>query len=409
MEQQLAQPMELSSTVASSVSVERVDWPVVALTFFAMAYNSILAFINCHLFFVNVTLVMASEIIIIGLGLVLWVNRGLKKADRNILYFVGCFIVISLVMSILNQRIYVDALRNMLIVGVFIGLGKSVNIATVKTAFMLCTVLVLGVLLIELSSLPTYASLLKPAQYFVNTRGFAEMDYDDTGIFKNALGFDGRFSYGIFTGPRTSSIFLEQVSLANYAAALCIFMLSLWPHVSFKVKFMHIATVLLVVLSNNTRTTSILLVLSIVGYYLYPRIPKYTSVLLAPAIIVLGIVVYYMNPYARGDDFVGRTSFTGYVLTHMGLSEYFGMSIDKLALLGDNGYPYLIYSSTIFGMIVFWLFVSLVIPQDSPPQRRCANSLALYIFINLLVSGTATFSMKVGAPLWLLEIGRAHV
>jgi hypothetical protein len=402
MEQRLAQPMERSSAIVSSASSERVDWPVVTLTFLGLAYNAMLAFINCHLFAVNVGLVMACEIIILGLGVAIWVNRGLRKADRNILYFVGLFLILSLVMSILNQRIYVDALRNMLIVGVFIGLGKSVNIATVKMAFLLCTALVLGVLIIELSSLTTYASLLKPAQYFVNTRGFAEMDYDDTGIFKNALGFDGRFSYGIFTGPRTSSIFLEQVSLANYAAALCIFMLSLWPHLSFKVKCMHIATVLLVVLSNNTRTTSILLVLSIFGYYLYPKIPKYTSALLAPAIIALGIVVYFMHPFERGDDFVGRTSFTGYVLMHMGLSEYFGMSIDKLGLLADNGYPYMIYSSTIFGMIAFWLFVSFVIPQDSPPQRRCANSLALYLFINLLVSGTATFSMKTGAPLWLL-------
>jgi hypothetical protein len=411
MEQRLTHPIGLPRVATAPATGERIDWTIVTLTFLGLAYNGILAFINSHVFAINVSFVVVSEISILGAGLVVWWRHGIKKTDRNILYFVASFLVISLVMGILNQRIYLDAFRNILIVGVFIGLGKTANVATVKAAFLCCTVVVLGILILELSALTSYASLLEPAQYYINTRGFQELTYDDSGIFKNALGFEGRFNYGIFTGPRTSSIFLEQVSLANYAAALCIFMLSLWPQVSAKVKFLHILTVVLVVLSNNTRTTSILLVLSIFGYYLYPRIPRYSNVLLAPMIIAVGILVYTLYPYARGDDFIGRTSFTGYVLTHMGLSEYFGTSIDKLKLLADNGYPYLIYSSSIFGMILFWLFVSLVIPQITPAQRRCANSLALYMFINLLVSGTATFSIKVGAPLWLLVglMANAHL
>jgi hypothetical protein len=413
MEQRLARPIVMSNAnvTATPVTAERIDWTIVVLTFLGLAYNAILAFINAHIFAVNVSMVVVFEISVLGAGLLVWWKRGIKTTDRNVLYFVGSFLIISLVIGMLNQRIYLDAFRNILIVGVYIGLGKSANVATIKAAFLACTLLVLGVLILELSDVSSYAALLKPANYYINTRGFKELSYDDSGIFKNALGFEGRFSYGIFTGPRTSSIFLEQVSLANYAAALCILLLSLWPQIGIKVKLLHILTILLVVLSNNTRTTSILLVLSVFGYYLYPRIPRYSNVLLAPIIIALGIFIYTLYPYARGDDFIGRTSFTGYVLTHMGMPEYFGASIDNLKMLADNGYPYLIYSSTIFGMVLFWLFVSLVVPQITPAQKRCANSLALYMFINLLVSGTATFSIKVGAPLWLLVgfMATAHI
>ncbi|MGI4839363.1 MAG: hypothetical protein ACRYF9_17260 [Janthinobacterium lividum] len=413
MEQRLARPIVMSNAnvIATPVTAERIDWTIVVLTFLGLAYNAILAFINAHIFAVNVSMVVVFEISVLGAGLLVWWKRGIKTTDRNVLYFVGSFLIISLVIGMLNQRIYLDAFRNILIVGVYIGLGKSANVATIKAAFLACTLLVLGVLILELSDVSSYAALLKPANYYINTRGFKELSYDDSGIFKNALGFEGRFSYGIFTGPRTSSIFLEQVSLANYAAALCILLLSLWPQIGIKVKLLHILTILLVVLSNNTRTTSILLVLSVFGYYLYPRIPRYSNVLLAPIIIALGIFIYTLYPYARGDDFIGRTSFTGYVLTHMGMPEYFGTSIDNLKMLADNGYPYLIYSSTIFGMVLFWLFVSLVVPQITPAQKRCANSLALYMFINLLVSGTATFSIKVGAPLWLLVgfMATAHI
>lgn len=413
MEQRLARPIIMSNANVSAtpVTAERIDWTIVVLTFLGLAYNAILAFINAHIFAVNVSMVVVFEISVLGAALLVWWKRGIKTTDRNVLYFVGSFLIISLVIGMLNQRIYLDAFRNILIVGVYIGLGKSANVATIKAAFLACTLLVLGVLILELSDVSSYAALLKPANYYINTRGFKELSYDDSGIFKNALGFEGRFSYGIFTGPRTSSIFLEQVSLANYAAALCILLLSLWPQIGIKVKMLHILTILLVVLSNNTRTTSILLVLSVFGYYLYPRIPRYSNVLLAPIIIALGIFIYTLYPYARGDDFIGRTSFTGYVLTHMGMPEYFGTSIDNLKMLADNGYPYLIYSSTIFGMVLFWLFVSLVVPQITPAQKRCANSLALYMFINLLVSGTATFSIKVGAPLWLLVgfMATAHI
>lgn len=413
MEQRLARPIIMSNAnvTATPVPAERIDWTIVVLTFLGLAYNAILAFINAHIFAVNVSMVVVFEISVLGAALLVWWKRGIKTTDRNVLYFVGSFLIISLVIGMLNQRIYLDAFRNILIVGVYIGLGKSANVATIKAAFLACTLLVLGVLILELSDVSSYAALLKPANYYINTRGFKELSYDDSGIFKNALGFEGRFSYGIFTGPRTSSIFLEQVSLANYAAALCILLLSLWPQIGIKVKMLHILTILLVVLSNNTRTTSILLVLSVFGYYLYPRIPRYSNVLLAPIIIALGIFIYTLYPYARGDDFIGRTSFTGYVLTHMGMPEYFGTSIDNLKMLADNGYPYLIYSSTIFGMVLFWLFVSLVVPQITPAQKRCANSLALYMFINLLVSGTATFSIKVGAPLWLLVgfMATAHI
>lgn len=413
MEQRLARPIIMSNAnvTATPVTAERIDWTIVVLTFLGLAYNAILAFINAHIFAVNVSMVVVFEISVLGAALLVWWKRGIKTTDRNVLYFVGSFLIISLVIGMLNQRVYLDAFRNILIVGVYIGLGKSANVATIKAAFLACTLLVLGVLILELSDVSSYAALLKPANYYINTRGFKELSYDDSGIFKNALGFEGRFSYGIFTGPRTSSIFLEQVSLANYAAALCILLLSLWPQIGIKVKMLHILTILLVVLSNNTRTTSILLVLSVFGYYLYPRIPRYSNVLLAPIIIALGIFIYTLYPYARGDDFIGRTSFTGYVLTHMGMPEYFGTSIDNLKMLADNGYPYLIYSSTIFGMVLFWLFVSLVVPQITPAQKRCANSLALYMFINLLVSGTATFSIKVGAPLWLLVgfMATAHI
>ena len=86
----------------------------------------------------------------------------------------------------------------------------------------------------------------------------------------------------------------------------------------------------------------------------------------------------------------------------MGFAEYAGMRISELGKLMDSGYPYVIYSSTVLGLILHWLYVCFIVPQHTPEQRRCAYGLAVYTFMNLLIGGTAIFSIKVSAVLWLL-------
>ncbi|MBD8639447.1 hypothetical protein [Sphingomonas sp. CFBP 13733] len=53
-------------------------------------------------------------------------------------------------------------------------------------------------------------------------------EFNETGLFNNAAGFESRFSFGVFSGARTSSVFLEQVSNANFAGILCVFLVATW-------------------------------------------------------------------------------------------------------------------------------------------------------------------------------------
>jgi putative polymerase len=379
-----------------------VDRWVLGLTLLAVTYNALLAFINAHVFAVNFGLVAVTEIMILGMCLVKLMRDGIKQDCANILWYCGASLIIAMAISLMNGVLFVDAFRNALIITLFLCLGRNIQFATLRKTFLVVSVLVLGVMLIEMTSLLTYAQIFKPAVYFLNTRGMPEFELDDTGIFRNALGFAGRFSFGIFAGPRTSSLFLEQVSLANFAAVLCVFLLACWPRLSFRERVVHVALAALIILSNNTRTTSILFVLSIVGYFVYPRLPRYLNVLVAPLIIVAGVTIYTMYPHYINDDFAGRVSHTGRIISNMGFPEYLGMQISQLSVLMDAGYPYVIYSSSFIGFIMFWLMVSFVIPQRTPAQMRCAYGLTIYIFVNLLIGGTAIFSIKVAALLWLL-------
>lgn len=383
-------------------SADPIDHRVVLLTLLAMGYNALLAVFNAHVGAVGFGAVAATEILVLATCVMLLLKQGIKADSVNILLFCGASLGLALVISLLNEKVFVDAFRNALIIVIFCCLGRQISFATLNRTFLVCSALVLAFLLVELTSLPLYASIFKPAQYFFSTRGSAEFDLDDSGIFRNALGFEGRFSFGLFSGARTSSLFLEQVSLANYAGVLCVFLLALWPYLNRWARLLHGCTAVLIILSNNTRTTSILFLLSLIGYHLYPRLPRYFNVLIAPVVLLTAVVIYQLYPNAAGDDFIGRVAHTGQILHHMGYREYWGLSVDQVGVLMDSGYPYIIYSSTVVGLMLHWLFVSFVVPQDSAAQSRCAWGLAFFTFTNLLIGGTAVFSIKIAALLWLL-------
>jgi hypothetical protein len=380
----------------------RAQWVMIVLALLGLSYNALLAVINAHVMSVNFSTAAAMEIVLQLVGICLALRIGINKTEKNVLYFFALFIFLTLAISILNQTIFVDGLRNMLIITVFTCLGRRAELKTIRALFVWSTLIVLVFLIYELADLQGYADLFKPAQYFANSRGIAEFEYDDTGLFKNTMGFEGRFSYGIFSGPRTSSLFLEQVSLANYAAVLCILLICLWQQLGNKEKLLHIGTMVLIVVSNNTRATSLLILASFLGYYLYPRLPRYSNTLIAPVCIVLGVLVYHWFPNANEDDFIGRTSKTGHWLTAMAPRDYFGLGLNNLEHLWDSGYPWLVTTTSALGLVAFWLFVSFVIPQKTAAQMRCSYALTLYIFMNMLVSGNAIFSIKVSAALWLL-------
>jgi hypothetical protein len=117
--------------------------------------------------------------------------------------------------------------------------------------------------------------------------------------------------------------------------------------------------------------------------------------LLASTLVSMGSSNY-------SDTLEGRLSKTVNALEHLDWNAISGMMAFRAPGFADSGYAYVIYASSIAGMIVLWLFVSLVASQDEPKLFRCNLLLNLYIFSSLTVSGNSVFSIKTAALLWLL-------
>ncbi|MEY2925977.1 MAG: hypothetical protein RL367_454 [Pseudomonadota bacterium] len=380
------------------------DLPGVAmlLPLTAMGYNGVLAFINGNIMSLGYPVVVITELMILMAGLAVVAARGLVRSDLPNLIMIYAVLILAIIVSMVNDVIFLDSIRNFCIVAIFGMIGWRANQDFVCRLFFFASLAVLFFLVIELASTPAYVGLFQPARYLENTRGLSQFELNDTGLFANALGYESRFSFGIFNTPRTSSLFVEQVSLANYSAVLSLFMVSMWQALRPGHRALHIILIALIVLSNNTRTSSALAMICVAGYFIYPRLPRFSNLGLVPLLLCVALGVFFGHGPQTGDDLVGRLSISMHDLVAMDIRTVFGGSVVNARHLFDSGYAYVIASTTLAGLAGFWLYVTLIVPQDSAPQKRCAWALNVYIFCWLLIGGTAIFSIKIAALLWLL-------
>lgn len=380
---------------------QRIDYPILAITLFSVLYNCILAYINHNIMPLSVSHVVLCEGLMMISSVAFIFKKGIYEEDLPIVLFLAFTLIVTIYITVLNRVTFIDQFRNVLIIFAFAGIGSWASERTVRLIFRIACFMVLLFLICEVVSTPFYVSLFHPGEYFENTRGIKQASFNSTGLFANALGFQGRFSFGLID-HRSSSIFLEQVSLANFCGVIVIYLLSFWPKLGKIEKALFISTVALILLTNDTRTMLIFSCVCIAGYFLFPKIPKAFNLILMPLIILIGFFVHFMKPDEVGDNFTGRIGVTVKKMLDLDIQSMLGLSISRIGEFADSGYVYLIYSSTIFGLIIFWLFVCLYPAGTTPAQRRCAHSLSLFIFLNMMIGGTAIFSIKIAGLLWLL-------
>ncbi|KAA0699168.1 hypothetical protein DTW90_06965 [Neorhizobium sp. P12A] len=385
----------------SSGEKQRIDYPILAITLLSVLYNCILAYINHNIMHLTVTPVVLCESTAMLLSVAYILKKGIYEEDLPLFLYLLFTLIMTIYVTVLNHITFIDQFRNVLIVFCFAGIGGWANERTMRLAFFIGCLCVFAGLVCEVVSTPFYVSLFGPGEYFENTRGIKQASFNNTGLFANALGFEGRFSFGLIN-HRSSSIFLEQVSLANFCGVIVIYLLSFWPKLGFIEKALCIATIVLILLTNDTRTMLIFSFISIFGYFLFPKIPKAFDLVLMPMLILVGFFVHYMKPNETGDNFTGRIGLTITKMLDLDVNAVLGLEVSRITEFADSGYVYLIYGSTIFGLIMFWLFICLFPAGESPAQRRCAHSLSLFIFLNMMIGGTAIFSMKIAGLLWLL-------
>ncbi len=370
----------------------------------AILYNAMLAVINAHVMPVGATGVALAETFLVfcGIGYAALNIRSYENIYAP-LFFILFMLLIFAYVSFVNEHFYPKSFRDMLLIVVFFMLGGLASERNIIIAFRAVTIIILAFMVIENFWTSLYVNIFEPAKYYAGTRGIEELAADDSGLFRNALGYADRFSFNI-SSHRLSSIFLEQVSLANFAMVLCIFTCTFWPRLKRWDRVLFFIMIPLMIATNSSRTASLVCALCLMGYFVFPLLPRYSNVLYMPFILLLSALLFYdpgFSPERMTDNMPGRIGNTLYFLENMGPGLFMGGPLDAIYRTMDSGYAYVLLTQTIFGLIAFWLFTSLIVPPADPSNRRFAHSVSLYIFLNLLI-GAAVFSIKVSAPLWFI-------
>lgn len=374
---------------------------VMAAILGAVGYNAALAWLGARGMVVSMPYVIAAEVLVLALTLALVLIAGRRQTDNWAVLLLIFFGFTSLLTSILAEQLFPDMVRNVLIIALFFMLGTRCDVRTLRVCFTAAAAVVGTGLLLEALSTPTYVSLFAPAQYYDLTRGSEPLETVD-GLYRNASGFESRFVIIELLGHRASSIFLEPVSLGNFGVILLGYMVATWERISVKERTLFIVLVLAILSTSNSRILLGFVLLAPLIYLCGPFLRPAHRLLIMPATLLLAVIIYAQGSGLQKDNLVGRIEKAVGNLGELGAPGLFGGRAVMANEFSDSGYAYVIAASSFIGLAVLWLTSALLLRQSSKMQSRAGLFLALYVALNLLVSGTSLFSIKAAALLWLL-------
>lgn len=366
----------------------------------AVSYQLFLCLINTHLFPASRAMVGLAETLLMLACVPLLLPRLLP----GVVIFISLLGAALCLMALFRGGVDFKGFRDILIPLWFFWLGKNVgDIKLADRAMAIAVAVVMVVGFYELFALDSFTTVLDIFAYYVSIGNLEEITtYErESNLQMNGIRPEdmGRSLLPwLLDNHRVSSVFLEPVSLGNFATIMVCWGLCRGRDELKKAWLFVLAGLVLMVLSDSrfaVLSVGLLLTVRFLfrGWMLY-------SAALMPILIMTGLVclgLFTSIPYS--DTFVGRLVSSARGLLSFDSAMLLG--VDSGAWFPDQGYAYVLST---FGVILatgFWLTIWLMpMPDERAARFRCFAS--IYMSLILTISGTSLFAMKTSAILWFL-------
>lgn len=371
-----------------------------AIVIGAVCYQVALCLINTHLFPASRPLVGLAEAMLMLACLPLLLPRVLP----GVVILASMTGAILCLLALFRGGLDVKGFRDVLIPLWFFWLGKNVgDIRLADRILKIAIAVVLALGFYELFALDSFTSMLDIFGYYVNigslepiTEYERESRLQMNGIRPEDMG--RTLLPWLLDNHRVSSVFLEPVSLGNFATLVVAWGLSkgsdekslMWLFVGGGLAMMVLADSRFALLS-----VSLLVFVRVLfrGWMLY--LPAAMPFIVMGGLVALGV----FSDIGYSDTFVGRLVSSAWGL--MSFDAQMLLGADASAWFPDQGYAYLLSSFGIVLVLAFWLTIWLMpVPDERAARFRCFA--AIYISLILTISGTSLFAMKTSALLWFL-------
>lgn len=392
-------PVPRPMPLAEAASDARL-WVVVILLL-AVCNLPALAFLNARGVPVSSALVALVEALVFGLCLAVQMRR-LPPWTLALGLGVISWIVLT---WLIRQRPDLKSVRDLLIPILFISLGRHVaDSVFAERCLRWVTALVVAVAVLEALFTETYGTLFNTFSFYANLGSIRESSAMFDGQTLTLNGFRpegiGRTLLPMLLGAhRTSSLYLEPVSLGNFAVVLLAWNLSRdWKDMAKSTLLLVLAAVLLIVLSDSR--FGMLMAVLLLGYRLLPMpVFRWVAPIYPFAMFSAILAVAWFLPQVS-DTLLGRISNSGRSLLAFDAARLMGLD-GPLPGYGDMGYAYVLSR---FGalLVIGLLLVLFLIPCSSERGQRFRAMVVLYFFSSLAISGTSVFALKTAGLMWFL-------
>ncbi|GGY74376.1 hypothetical protein GCM10011613_19720 [Cellvibrio zantedeschiae] len=388
-----------SALESGSVSNRFDDRMIIAIVVATVAYQAILCLLNTYGLHASRTLLGFSEAIILTACLPFITRRLLPGVITIIALSGAMFCLQSLVSGQVNIKTFRDLAIPLCYLWVGCNIGR-VDLASRALTWAIWVVLVMGAM--ELFFIDQYTNFFDIFSYYVNTGNLDPVPtYNNSKLQLNGIrpeGIGRTLLPELLGAHRVSSVFLEPVSLGNFATICAAWGLSLNKTELRKTVFFVVMAVVMIVISDSrfaltTVSLMIAMRLAIHGRALYLPV-------LAPfAAIALLIALGENGGKFVEDSFYGRLALSGNALHEFDIPMLFAMTVSSP--YADMGYAHLISAFGLPISLLLWFGLWLLPMPDEQGQRFRAFA-AIYIVLILCVSGYSLYALKTSGVLWFL-------
>ncbi len=377
-------------------------WAILAATLF----NLTLCFLSTkHVMAAGSTQVIAIEMAIIMATLLAARNLVGEAAVQMSIVAVVCLVALKLI----NTDIDLKILHDLAIVLVFYLVGRVCPASLANRLVGVLLTLVIAIGLVEWLLPTVFESMFDIWGYYLDKGALdaSTVNYSNTKLFisgQRSADAGRTLLPAVFGIHRISSVFLEPVSLGNFAIICLAWLLSMPPR-STGMRVMLAMAVGLCVVFPDSRFAAAACIMMV----LYRMTPFHRSSVVAfllPIGAIVGLVIYGgqghdigIAPRLLDDDFSGRLLFSGQLLSSWTWRQWFGLAGSPI-YTADTGYAYAIVNLGLPLAVALW-FAFAMAPVASRQGQTMRGMIALYITLSLCV-GASVFSIKTGALCWFL-------
>ena len=387
----------LTNTNASFFTEQRV---VIGILLASICYQAILCLINTQFHIASRAVVGLSEGLILAACLPI-IARRLLPGVIIMLLLISALLVIN---ALFSGQLNIKAYRDLIIPLCFFWVGCNVGKPEVaERALIAAIVVVLLFGFFELFFVDQFTRFFDIFSYYVGTGNLTPItDYvRDSKLQLNGIRPEGigRTLFPSLLGShRVSSVFLEPISLGNFATMCAAWGLSKDTKQLRSMLLFLGAAFVMMVLSDSRFALMGVSVMVILRVVLKGETINFA--VLTPFLAIALLLILGLGTNGRGSDsFEGRLAFSGFTLIKFNLPMLFG--IGEMENYGDQGYAYILSSFGIPACLLLWFGLwALKMPNDESMRFRAL--VAIYLSLILCISGNSAFAFKSAAVVWFL-------